>query len=122
MNKRSDIMIKGDARAANRALLRSLRLTGDDLEKPVIGVVNTWSEINPGHVHLRTLAEAAKQGIRAEGGVPFEVNTIALCDGIAQGHEGMKRILPSRNLIADSIELVVDANRFAAVVMLPSCD
>jgi dihydroxy-acid dehydratase len=122
MNKRSDIMIKGDARAANRALLRSLGLTGDDLEKPFIGVINSWSEINPGHVHLRTLAEAAKQGIRAEGGVPFEMNTIGMCDGIAQGHEGMKRILPSRNLIADSIELAVDANRFDAIVLLASCD
>jgi dihydroxy-acid dehydratase len=73
-------------------------------------------------MHLRTLAEAAKQGIFAAGGVPFEVNTIGLCDGIAQGHEGMKRILPSRNLIADSIELVVDANRFDAMILLASCD
>jgi len=122
MNKRSDLVIQGDARAANRALLRSLGLTNEDFEKPFIGVINTWSEINPGHVHLRTLAEAAKQGIRAGGGVPFEVNTIALCDGIAQGHEGMKRILPSRNLIADSIELAVDANRFDAILLLASCD
>ena len=122
MEKRSDLMILGDARAANRALLRSLGLTDRDLEKPFIGVINTWSEINPGHVHLRTLAEAAKQGIRAEGGVPFEMNTIGMCDGIAQGHEGMKRILPSRNLIADSIELAVDANRFDAIVLLASCD
>ncbi|MBI5968276.1 MAG: dihydroxy-acid dehydratase [Deltaproteobacteria bacterium] len=122
MEKRSDLVIKGDARAANRALLRALGLTDRDFEKPFIGVINTWSEINPGHVHLRALAEAAKQGIRAAGGVPFEVNTIGLCDGIAQGHEGMKRILPSRNLIADSIELVVDANRFDAMVLLASCD
>ncbi len=78
--------------------------------------------MNPGHVHLRTLAEAAKAGIRMAGGVPFEVNTIALCDGIAQGHLGMRRILPSRNLIADSIELAVDANRFDAIVVLASCD
>jgi dihydroxy-acid dehydratase len=122
MNKRSDLVIQGDARAANRALLRSLGLTDEDFQKPFIGVINTWSEINPGHVHLRTLAEAAKQGIRAGGGVPFEVNTIGLCDGIAQGHEGMKRILPSRNLIADSIELAVDANRFDAILLLASCD
>jgi len=122
MEKRSDLVIKGDARAANRALLRAVGLTDRDFEKPFIGVINTWSEINPGHVHLRALAEAAKNGIRAGGGVPFEVNTIGLCDGIAQGHEGMKRILPSRNLIADSIELVVDANRFDAVVLLASCD
>src|SRR4030042_6198995 len=122
MNKRSDIMIKGDARAANRALLRSLRLTGDDLERPFIGVINSGSKITPGHVHLRILAEAAKQGMRGQGGVPFEINTIGLCDGIAQGHEGMKRILPSRNLIADTIELAVDANRFDAMLLLASCD
>lgn len=122
MEKRSNLVIQGDARAANRALLRSLGLTDQDFEKPFIGVINTWSEINPGHVHLRGLAEAAKVGIRTGGGVPFEVNTIALCDGIAQGHLGMRRILPSRNLIADSIELAVDANRFDAIVVLASCD
>jgi len=122
MEKRSDLVIRGDARAANRALLRALGLTDSDFEKPFIGVINTWTEINPGHVHLRSLAEAAKAGIRIAGGVPFEVNTIALCDGIAQGHLGMRRILPSRNLIADSIELAVDANRFDAIVVLASCD
>jgi dihydroxy-acid dehydratase len=122
MEKRSDILHRGDARAANRALLRSLGLTDKDFEKPFIGIVNTWTEINPGHVHLRTLAEAAKAGVRMAGGVPFEVNTIALCDGIAQGHAGMRRILPSRNLIADSIELAVDANQFDAVIVLASCD
>jgi dihydroxy-acid dehydratase len=122
MNKRSDLVTRGDARAANRALLRAVGLSNEDFQKPFIGVVNTWSEINPGHIHLRTLAEAAKQGIRSGGGVPFEVNTIGLCDGIAQGHEGMKRILPSRNLIADSIELAADANRFDAILLLASCD
>lgn len=122
MEKRSNLVIKGEARAANRALLRALGLTEGDFEKPFIGIINTWSEINPGHVHLRILAEATKQGIRAAGGVPFEVNTIALCDGIAQGHEGMKYILPSRNVIADSIELAVQANRFDALVLLASCD
>jgi dihydroxy-acid dehydratase len=122
MEKRSDILHRGDARAANRALLRSLGLTDKDFDKPFIGIVNTWTEINPGHVHLRTLAEAAKAGVRMAGGVPFEVNTIALCDGIAQGHAGMRRILPSRNLIADSIELAVDANQFDAIIVLASCD
>jgi len=122
MEKRSDILHRGDARAANRALLRSLGLTDKDFEKPFIGIVNTWTEINPGHIHLRTLAEAAKSGVRMAGGIPFEVNTIALCDGIAQGHAGMRRILPSRNLIADSIELVVDANQFDAFIVLASCD
>ncbi len=122
MEKRSDLLLHGDARVGNRALLRALGLTDADFAKPFIGVINTWSEINPGHVHLRTLAEAAKQGIWMAGGIPFEVNTIGLCDGIAQGHEGMRRILPSRNLIADSIELAVDANRFDALVLLASCD
>ncbi len=122
MEKRSNLLITGDARVANRALLRGLGLADPDFNKPFIGVINTWSEINPGHVHLRQLAEAVKQGIWAKGGVPFEVNTIALCDGIAQGHEGMKYILPSRNLIADSIELAVQANRFDALVLLASCD
>lgn len=122
MEKRSNLIIRGEARAANRALLRALGLNDRDFEKPFIGIINTWSEINPGHVHLRILAEAVKQGIRAAGGIPFEVNTIALCDGIAQGHEGMKYILPSRNVIADSIELAVQANRFDALVLLASCD
>ena len=122
MEKRSDILHRGDERAANRALLRSLGLTDADFEKPFIGVINTWTEMNPGHVHLRSLADAAKTGIRIAGGVPFEVNTIALCDGIAQGHLGMRRILPSRNLIADSMELAVEANRFDAIVVLASCD
>jgi dihydroxy-acid dehydratase len=122
MEKRSNILHRGDARAANRALLRSLGLTDKDFDKPFIGIINTWTEINPGHVHLRTLAEAAKSGVRMAGGIPFEVNTIALCDGIAQGHPGMRRILPSRNLIADSIELAVDANQFDAIIVLASCD
>lgn len=122
MPKRSDLVIQGDARSANRALLRALGVTDADFAKPFVGIINTWSEVNPGHMHLRGLAEAAKQGVRAGGGVPLEVNTIGLCDGIAQGHEGMKRILPSRNLIADSIELAADANRLDALVLLASCD
>lgn len=122
MEKRSNLLITGEARVANRALLRALGLSDYDFNKPFIGVINTWTEMNPGHVHLRLLAEAVKQGIRAQGGLPFEINTIALCDGIAQGHEGMKYILPSRNVIADSIELAVQANRFDAIVLLASCD
>ena len=122
MRKRSDLVLQGDARVGNRALLRALGVTDRDFSKPFIGVINTWSEINPGHIHLRTLAEAVKQGIWSAGGIAFEINTIGLCDGIAQGHEGMRRILPSRNLIADSIELAVDANRLDAMVLLASCD
>jgi dihydroxy-acid dehydratase len=85
-------------------------------------VVNSFSEIVPGHVHLRRLAEAVKAGVRSAGGVPFEFNTIAICDGLTQGHSGMCYSLPSRDLIADSIELVVEAHKFDAMVMLPSCD
>jgi dihydroxy-acid dehydratase len=97
-------------------------LAREEFEKPFIAVVNSFSEIVPGHLHLRRLAEAVKAGVRAAGGVPFEFNTIAICDGLAQGHEGMRYSLPSRDLIADSIELVIEAHRFDAMVMLPSCD
>lgn len=103
-------------------MLRALGLTDEDLSRPFIGIVNTWSEINPGHVHLRRLASAVKLGVVSAGGTPFEINTIGLCDGIAQGHAGMRVILPSRDLIADSIELGTLANGFDALVLLASCD
>jgi dihydroxy-acid dehydratase len=92
------------------------------MEKPFIGVINTWSEYHPGHIHLRDLSALVKAGIRSEGGVPFEMNTIALCDALATAHEGSKRVLPTRDLIADSIELAVEANRFDAMVLIGSCD
>lgn len=119
---RSDEIKDGVERAGHRALLHSLGVTKDELNKPFVAVVNSFSEIVPGHVHLRRLAEAVKAGVRAAGGVPFEFNTIAICDGLAQGHSGMCYSLPSRDLIADSIELTVEAHRFDAMVMLPSCD
>ena len=103
-------------------MLHSLGVTKDELNKPFIAVVNSFSEIVPGHVHLRRLAEAVKAGVRAAGGMPFEFNTIAICDGLTQGHSGMCYSLPSRDLIADSIELVVEAHKFDGMVMLPSCD
>ncbi len=109
-------------RAGHRALLHALGVTREELRKPFVAVVNSFSEIVPGHVHLRRLAEAVKAGVRAAGGVPFEFNTVAICDGLAQGHLGMRYSLPSRDLIADSIELVIEAHRFDAMVMLPSCD
>ncbi len=118
----SQEVVSGLERAGQRGLLHSLGLTRDDISKPFIGVVNTWSEINPGHVHLRRLAHAVKMGVVAAGGTPFEINTIGLCDGIAMGHGGMRVILPSRDLIADSIEVATLANGFDALVLLASCD
>jgi dihydroxy-acid dehydratase len=97
-------------------------LSGDDFEKPLVAVVNSWNEIVPGHIHLRQISEAVKSGIRAAGGVPLEFNTIGICDGIAMGHVGMKYSLPSRELIADSIELMVEAHRFDAMVLISTCD
>jgi dihydroxy-acid dehydratase len=99
-----------------------LGIAGDEMKKPFVGVINTWSEYHPGHIHLRDLADFVKAGIRSEGGVPFEMNTIALCDALATAHEGSKRVLPTRDLIADSIELAVDANRFDAMVLIGTCD
>jgi dihydroxy-acid dehydratase len=122
LKPRSNEIVGGLERAGQRGLLRALGLTDEDLSRPFIGIVNTWSEINPGHVHLRRLASAVKLGVVSAGGTPFEINTIGLCDGIAQGHAGMRVILPSRDLIADSIELGTLANGFDALVLLASCD
>jgi dihydroxy-acid dehydratase len=97
-------------------------LTDEEMELPFIGVVNSWNEVIPGHIHLDKLAEAVKAGIRMAGGVPFEFNTIGICDGIAMGHNGMKNSLPSREIIADSIELMVQAHQFDGMVMIPTCD
>jgi dihydroxy-acid dehydratase len=104
-------------------LLKSLGLNDEDIDnKPFIGVVNTWNELNPGHKHLRTLAEAVKYGILEAGGVPFEFCTIGACDGIAMGNVGMRSILPHREVIVDSIELMVEAHRLDAIVTLSTCD
>jgi dihydroxy-acid dehydratase len=119
---RSEEIVGGLERAGQRGLLFALGLTDEDISRPFVGVINSWSEINPGHMHLRGLAEAVKLGVTSAGGTPFEVNTIGLCDGIAQGHAGMRAILPSRDLIADSIEVATLANAFDALVLLASCD
>lgn len=119
---RSDVIKVGLEKAGHRALLKSLGVVRGELDKPLIAVVNSFSEIVAGHVHLRRLAEAVKQGVYAAGGIPFEVNTIAVCDGLAMGHEGMCYSLPSRDVIADSVELVVEAHRFDGMVLLPNCD
>ena len=104
-----------------RALYRAMGYHDADFSKPLIGIVNSWSEVNPGHFHLRQLAEWVKQGVREAGGTPAEFNTVAPCDGIAQGR-GMHYILPLRDVIAASIELMVGANRFDGLVMLCNCD
>ena len=119
---KSDVIKKGIERAPHRSLLHALGCTTPDLKKPFVGIINSFSEIVPGHLHLRTVAEAVKNGVRAGGGVPFEVNTIAVCDGIAMNHPGMKYSLPSRELIADSVEIVATAHAFDALVFIPNCD
>jgi len=119
---RSDNIKKGIERAPHRSLLKATGVTDAEMDKPFIAVVNSWNEIIPGHIHLDKLAEAVKAGIRNAGGVPFEFNTIGVCDGIAMGHEGMKYSLPSRELIEDSIELMVQAHQFDGMVLISACD
>jgi dihydroxy-acid dehydratase len=119
---RSDMVKKGIERAPHRSLLRAVGCSSDDWDKPFIGVINSFTEIVPGHIHLQTIAKAVKEGIRSRGGVPFEVNTIAVCDGIAMNHPGMKYSLPSRELIADSVEILAQAHAFDGLVFIPNCD
>ncbi len=119
---RSDVVKKGIERAPHRSLLRAVGCSSEDWDKPFIGVINSFSEIVPGHIHLQTIAKAVKKGIRSRGGVPFEVNTIAVCDGIAMNHLGMKYSLPSRELIADSVEILAQAHAFDGLVCIPNCD
>ena len=119
---RSDNIKKGLERAPHRSLLKAVGLTDEEMDLPFIGVVNSWNEVVPGHIHLDKLAEAVKAGIRMAGGVPFEFNTIGICDGISMGHTGMRNSLPSRELIADSIELMIEAHQFDGMVMIPTCD
>jgi dihydroxy-acid dehydratase len=119
---RSNNIKKGLERAPHRSLLKAVGLIDEEMSLPFIGVVNSWNEIIPGHIHLDKMADAVKAGIRMAGGVPFEFNTIGVCDGIAMGHTGMKNSLPSREIIADSIELMVEAHQFDGMVMIPTCD
>ncbi|MBN1194245.1 MAG: dihydroxy-acid dehydratase [Methanomicrobiaceae archaeon] len=119
---RSDDVKKGYVRAPNRSLLWSLGVTEREMDLPFIGIANSWNTVVPGHMHLRTLAEKIREGIAAGGGTPFEFNTIGICDGIAMGHEGMRYSLPSRENIADSVELMVEAHRFDGLVCLGTCD
>jgi dihydroxy-acid dehydratase len=122
MKRRSELMTKGPERAPHRSLLKADGFTDDDLGKPIIGIANSFNEIIPGHIHLDKLAQSVKAGIYAAGGTPVEFNTIGVCDGIAMNHEGMKYSLPSRELIADSIEIMAMSHPFDGLVLMASCD
>lgn len=119
---RSDTVKKGFQRTPHRALLRAAGLKDDDLNKPFIGIANSFCEIVPGHIHLNKVAQRVKKAVRAAGGVPFEFNTIAICDGIAMGHTGMKYSLASREIIADSVESMIRAHCFDGMICIPNCD
>lgn len=119
---RSDEVKKGPARAAHRSLFYAMGYTPEELERPLIGVVNTQNEIVPGHFHLDSITRAVKDGIRSAGGTPVEFSTIAADDGIAMGHIGMHYLLPSRELIADSVEAMTQAHQFDALVLVTNCD
>ena len=120
MNSR--LVKEGFERAPHRSLLRATGLSDDDIRKPFIAVCNAYTDIIPGHVHLRKTADLVKRAIRQAGGTPFEFNTMGVCDGIAMGHVGMKYSLPSRELIADTVETMVRAHAFDAMICLPNCD
>lgn len=119
---RSDITKKGSQRSAHRSLFSAMGYTNEELQRPMIGVVNSFNEIVPGHMHLREIADAVKMGVAEAGGMPVEFPAIAICDGIAMGHDGMKYPLASRELIADSIEAVANGHAFDGLVMIPNCD
>jgi dihydroxy-acid dehydratase len=119
---KSDTVKKGFQRAPHRSLLHACGLNAADIGKPFIGVANSFCEIVPGHVHLNKVAQVVKNAIRGAGGAPFEFNTIAVCDGIAMGHKGMKYSLPSREIIADSVETMLRAHCFDGLVCIPNCD
>ena len=122
MTDRSNPLTTGASRAPARAMLKAVGFTDADLKKPLIGVANTWIEIGPCNYHLRDLAVHVKAGIRAAGGTPMEFNTVSISDGITMGTEGMRASLVSREVIADSIELVTRGNGFDGVVVLVGCD
>ncbi|NLY08272.1 MAG: dihydroxy-acid dehydratase [Tissierellia bacterium] len=119
---RSDIIKKGVTRASQRSLLKATGLSNKDLEKPLIGVVNSFNEVNPGHIGLNELAQEVKLGVASAGGVAMEFPTIAICDGIAMGHHGMHYPLASREIIADSIEAMAEGHQLDALVLITNCD
>ncbi len=122
MESRSKKMKAGLEKAPHRSLLYALGLTKEEIDRPLVGIVNAANEVVPGHIHLDRLAEAAKAGVRMAGGTPLEFPAIAVCDGLAMNHEGMRFSLPSREIIADSIEIMARAHAFDALVFIPNCD
>ncbi len=122
LKQRSRALTDGSSRAGARAMLRAAGLKDEDFSKPLIGIANTWIEIGPCNYHLRELAVHVRDGIRAAGGTPLEFNTVSISDGITMGTEGMRTSLISREIIADSIELVTRGNMFDAIVVLVGCD
>jgi len=119
---RSDAMKKGLERAPHRSLFKAMGLTDEELDRPFIGIANSANEVIPGHIHLHRIAQAAKEGIRMAGATPLEFSTIGICDGIAMGHEGMKYSLGSRELIADSVEVMAMAYPFDGLILIANCD
>lgn len=119
---RSDTIKKGLHRAPHRSLLRACGLNDADMKKPFIGIANSYTDIVPGHVHLNSIAEAVKQSIAEAGGIGFEFNTMAICDGLAMNHEGMKYSLASREIVADTVESMSMAHQFDGLVLIPTCD
>ena len=118
----SDKMKKGVERAPQRSLLKALGMSNNEIGKPIIGIVNSFNEVVPGHQHLERISRGVKDGVLAAGGTPLEFNVIAVCDGLAMGHEGMKYSLVTRELIADSVECMAKAHSFDALVFIPNCD
>ena len=119
---RSSALTNGLERTGQRALLHAVGIDKEDMKKPMIAVVSSFSEIVAGHIHMNELAQCVKQGIAEAGGVACEVETIAICDGLCQGHKGMRYPLPSRELIADSVEMIIESHQFDGMVLLPGCD
>ncbi|MFH0812687.1 MAG: dihydroxy-acid dehydratase, partial [Pseudomonadota bacterium] len=119
---RSDQMKSGVEKAPHRSLFKAMGYTDAEIKRPLIGIVNSANEIIPGHIHLNTIVQAVKAGVRMAGGTPIEFSTIGVCDGIAMNHEGMKYSLPSRELIADSVEIMARAHPFDGLVLVPNCD
>jgi dihydroxy-acid dehydratase len=121
-NLRSRNVYGGIEGYGRRGLLKACGFTDEELDRPLVAVVNSWTHIVPGHIHLDKVAEAVESGVRTAGGTPFQFNTIAVCDGIAMGHDGMRYSLPSRDIIAASIEIMVEAHKFDGMVLISSCD
>ena len=119
---RSDELKTGPARAPHRALLRALGIGARDQGRPVIGIANSFNELIPGHMHLRSIAEQVKYGVYQAGGVPLEFDVIGVCDGLAMNHEGMNYSLVSREVIADSVEIMARAHALDGLVLIPNCD